>query len=105
MVAGILVNIGSGNGLSPGRRQAIVWTNAGILSITPQRTYFNEISFDIQIFSFKKMHLNISSAKWRPFCPGRDALKFYSNDSNADVKIINAMNSIFFIIPIYHDIT
>ena len=27
--------IGSDNGLSPGRRQAIIWTNAAILSIRP----------------------------------------------------------------------
>ena len=27
------VNIGSDNGLSPGRRQAIIWTNAWILLI------------------------------------------------------------------------
>ena len=25
----------------------------------------------IQNFSFQKMHLKISSAKWQPFCPGR----------------------------------
>ena len=25
------VNIGSGNGLSPVRRQTIIWTNAGLL--------------------------------------------------------------------------
>ena len=30
-----LIIIGSDNGLSPGRRQAIIWTNAGILSIEP----------------------------------------------------------------------
>ena len=58
-----LVSIGSDNGLSPGRRQAIISTNADILSIRPQGTYFNEILFDIQIFSFKKMRLNMSSAK------------------------------------------
>ena len=29
----ILTIIGSDNGLSPGRRQAIIWTNAGILLI------------------------------------------------------------------------
>ena len=36
---GNLTTIGSDNGLSPGRRQAIIWTNAGILSIgkTPVR--------------------------------------------------------------------
>ena len=30
-----LAIIGSDNGLSPGRRQAIIWTNAGILFIGP----------------------------------------------------------------------
>ena len=30
-----LIIIGSDNGLSPGRRQAIIWTNAEILSIGP----------------------------------------------------------------------
>ena len=30
---GKLTIIGSDNGLSPGRRQAIIWTNAGILLI------------------------------------------------------------------------
>ena len=36
---GKLTNIGSDNGLSPGRHQAIIWTNAGILLIgkTPVR--------------------------------------------------------------------
>ena len=28
-----LTNIGSDNGLSPGQRQAIIWTNVGILLI------------------------------------------------------------------------
>ena len=68
------VNIGSDNGLSPGRRQAVIWTNAYILSIRTQGIFFNEILFEIEIFSFKKMHLNMLSAKWRPFCPGGDEL-------------------------------
>ena len=34
-------SIGSDNGLSPGRRQAIIWTNAGILLIGPLRTNFS----------------------------------------------------------------
>ena len=33
---GKLTIIGSDNGLSPGRRQAIIWTNAGILLIYEQ---------------------------------------------------------------------
>ena len=67
---GNLTIIGPDNGLSPGRCQAIIWTNAGILSIGPLGTNFNEISIGIQTFSFKKMHFKMSSAKWRPICLG-----------------------------------
>ena len=63
-----LIIIGSDNGLSPGRRQAIIWTNAGILLIGPLGTNFSEIFIKIHAFSFKKMHLNMSSAKQRPLC-------------------------------------
>ena len=38
-----LTIIGSDNGLSPGRRQAIIWTNAGILLIRTLVTNFSEI--------------------------------------------------------------
>ena len=41
------VNIVSDNGLSPGQRQAIIWTNAGILLIGPLRSNFNEILIEI----------------------------------------------------------
>ena len=47
---GKLTIIGSDNGLSPGRRQAIIWTNAGILLIEPLGTSFSEILIGIQIF-------------------------------------------------------
>ena len=69
-----LTIIGSDNGMSPGRRQAIIWTNAGVLSIGPVGTNFSEILFEIYTFSFKKMHLNMSSGKWRPFCLGLNVL-------------------------------
>ena len=65
-----LTIIGSDNGLSPGRRQAIIWTNDGILLIGPLGTNFGEILSKILTFSFKKMHLKTSSATWRPFCLG-----------------------------------
>ena len=39
--------IGSDNGLLPDRRQAIIWTNAGILLIGPLGTNFNEILIKI----------------------------------------------------------
>ena len=38
-----LTTIGPENGLPPGRRQAIICTNAGILLIGPLGTNFNEI--------------------------------------------------------------
>ena len=40
---GSLTIIGSDNCLSPGRRHAIIWTDAGILLIGPSETDFNEI--------------------------------------------------------------
>ena len=60
--------IGSDNGLSPDRRQAIIWTNAGILLIVSLGTNFSEILIEIHTFSFRKMHFKLSSAEWRPFC-------------------------------------
>ena len=65
----------SDNGLSPGRLQAIIWTNDEILFIEPLGTNFSEILFQILAFSFKKMRLKVSSAKWRPFCIGLNVLK------------------------------
>ena len=62
--------IGSDNGLSPRRRQAIIWANAGILLIGPLGTNFSEIFIEIYTFSFKKMYLKKSSGEWRPFCLG-----------------------------------
>ena len=62
-----LAIIGSDNGLSPGRCQAIIWTNAGILLIGPLGKN-SETSIAIQTFSLKKMHLNMSSVKWLLFC-------------------------------------
>ena len=71
---GILTIIGPDNGLSPCRRQAIIWTNAGILLIGPLGTNLNEILIEIHTFSFKKMHFKLSSGKWRPFCLGLNVL-------------------------------
>ena len=62
-----LTIIGSDNGLAPGRRQAIIWTNARMLLIGPLGTNFGEVLIEIHKFPFKNMHLKISSAKLRPF--------------------------------------
>ena len=73
-----LTIIGSDNGLSPGQRQAITWPNAGILLIGHFGTNVSEILSGIQTFSFTKMHLKMSSAKWRPFCLGLNVLNYGS---------------------------
>ena len=49
-----LIIIGPDNGLSPGRRQAIIWTNAGILLIRALGTNLTEVLGEIHTFSFKK---------------------------------------------------
>ena len=59
---GNLTIIGSDNGLSPGRQQAIIWTKAGILLIGPLGTNLSEIA------------LKVSSAKLQPFCLGLNVL-------------------------------
>ena len=69
--------IGSDNGLSPDRRQAIIWTNARILLIGPLGTNCSEILIEILNVSLKKMRLKVSSAKWRPFCLGLNVLMIF----------------------------
>ena len=61
---GNLTIIDSDNGLSPGRRQAIIWNNAGILLIRSFGTAFSDILIKIQAFSFKKC---IWKCRLRPF--------------------------------------
>ena len=60
-----LTIIGSDNGLSPGRRQAIFWTNAEILLIQTLGTNFTEIW---NSYIFIQENALKMSAKWRPFC-------------------------------------
>ena len=73
---GKLTITGSDNGLSAERRQAIIWTNAGILLIGPLGTNFSEIIIEIQTFSSKKIRLKMSSAKCCSFRLGLNVLTF-----------------------------
>ena len=66
-----LTTIGSDDGLSPDWRQAIIWTNAGIVLIEPLGTNSSETLVEIYIFSFKKMHLKLSN--WQ-LCLGLNVL-------------------------------
>ena len=101
-----LTNIGSDNGLSPERHQAIIWNNVGLLLIEPLGTNFSEISIGIQTFSFKKMHLKMSSAKWRPFCLGLNALTYWSWDMapNFKLKIWNLLSCMKIIVILHYEI-
>ena len=71
---GNLTIIGSDNGLSPGRRQAIIWTNAGILLIGPLIIKFSDILITVNTFSSKITQLKMS-VKWGLFCLSLNALK------------------------------
>ena len=61
--------IGSDNGLSPVRCQAILWTHADSLSLSnePLATNLSEISMKMNMFAFKKMYFKMPCAKWWPF--------------------------------------
>ena len=69
-----LTIIGSDNGMSPGRHQAIIRTNDGILLIGPPRNTFDDILIEVHTSSFKKIHLKMSSGKCQPFCLDHNVL-------------------------------
>ena len=99
---GNLTFIGSDNDLSPGRRQAIIWNNAGILLIGPLGTNFNEISIEIHTFSFKKMHFKMSSAKWLPFCLGLNVLTHRGRVRHVYLSKLDIIDSDYGLSPIWH---
>ena len=68
---GKLTIIGSDNGLPPGRRQAIIWNNAGVSLIRPWGTNFDEMLIATETFTFM-------SRKCRPFWLGLNVLKLHN---------------------------
>ena len=76
-----LTIIGPDNGLSPGRRQAIIWPNAGILLIEPLRTKLCEIFIKIhnliQENAFENVFCEMAAIWHRPQC-----VKSYANGSH-----------------------
>ena len=80
---------GSDNGLSPDRDQATVWTKAWILLIGLLWTNFSEILIEINILSFKKTHVKMSSAKWLSFCLGLNVVKRNVKKLLGNVAIYN----------------
>ena len=70
---GNLTIIGSDNGLSPGRRQAIVWTSDRILFNGPLGTKFSEILIGIHKFFihenvFENVFCEMAAILSRPQC-------------------------------------
>ena len=68
-----LTIIGSNNGLSPGRSQAIIWTNAGILLIRTLGTNFSEMLSEILTVlskknAFERVVCEIAAILSRPQC-------------------------------------
>ena len=63
--------LGSDNGMSPGRHQAIIWNN-DLLSIGPVRRIFGEIWLKYTNFHTRKWIK--MPVKWRSFCFGLDVL-------------------------------
>ena len=95
-----LSSIVSDNGFSPGRRQAIIWTNAGILLIGHIGTNFNEILIEIHTFSFKKMHFKMSSGKWRTLSLGLNVL----NDLHAQISMVTRVATGQLLIGLFREI-
>ena len=77
-----LTTIGSDNGMSPCRYQAIIWTDTEILLIGPLGTNFSEILIEIHTFSYTKMHFKMLPEKWQPFCLGLSVLNHAIIGSN-----------------------
>ena len=97
-----LTIIGSDNGLSPGRRQAIIWTNAGILLIRTLGTNFSEILSEIHTFSFKKIQLKMSLGKRRPFCLGLNVLMFATTFESTNLTNNKYTLELYSIVQIWH---
>ena len=68
------VSTGSDNGLATPFSERML----GYCLLDPKEQ-IAVIFFTIQNFLFTKLHLKMSSAKWRPFCPGGDEFIFYAN--------------------------
>ena len=93
MCVGNLTIIGSDNGLSPARRQAITWTNVEILLIGSLGTNFSEMLIEIHAFSFRKSYLKMSSGKWRPFCLGLNVITTTRTDCGCSVPVHRSIYS------------
>ena len=99
-----LTIIGSDNGLSPGRRQAIIWTNAGLLLIRPLVINFSEIFIKVHQFLFEKISLKMSSGKWCLFYLGLNELNVTRINFSC-AELISGDINMSYIVFFYHFLT
>ena len=84
---GKLIIIGSDNGLSPARRQAIIWTNAAILLIRPLGT-----NLFIQENAFENIACEMASILSRPQCVNAQSIAA----PNSNITWIAWLTKIYF---------
>ena len=85
-----IIIIGSDN-VSCERRQAIIWTNAGMMFIGSLETYFREILIEMHTSLFNKMHLNMSCGKCWPPCLSLNVLR--PRERNHGAKWTKSINT------------
>ena len=90
-----LTIIGSDNGLSPGRHQAIIWHQCWNAVNWTLSNKLQEIFIEIHTFSFKKMHLKISFGKLWPFSLGLNVLTHWGRDKMAAIFQTTFSNALF----------
>ena len=73
--------------------QAIDWTNIDIWSTGYSETHFNEILIAIIKITSEKMVLNVSSARYQPFCSGPNVLilKYLCEKITLSVSVLSAV--------------
>ena len=87
-----LTIIGSDKSLSPGRRQAIIWTNVGMLLIWTLGTNFSEILSKVHTFifqenAFKTIVYEMAAILSRPQCVKSDASTWWDTTWSTGVKM------------------
>ena len=87
-----LTIFGSDNGMSPGRRQAIIWTNARVLLIGPweqtlMKFFYRNLHIFIQENPFQNMVWNVASILSRPQCVYIYYFLYIRRDSSSSIFI------------------
>ena len=103
---GKLTIIGPDNGLAPGRHQAIIWTNAGILLIGPLGTNIIEIligihTFSLQTFVSYKICIHEVDNIWNIGCFTVQYRIYWTRISYIDLGLYWSRSNKAFLRPLY----